>query len=141
MNDLSRLYRETIKQHAAEPVGFRGEIDATHENEADNPLCGDRILIQLKIRDGQVEAAAFDGEACAICTASASLLCENITGQPVEHLLQLHSQLQAALTDSAPGGSTENSEPPELRPLLGVKPFPSRIRCALLPWIAAKNAL
>ena len=141
MNDLSRLYRETIKQHAADPVGFRCEIDATHQNEADNPLCGDRILIQLKISDGQVEAAAFEGEACAMCTASASLLCENIPGQSVEHLLQLHSQLQAALTDPPPGESADNIQPAEIRPLLGVKPFPSRIRCALLPWNAAKNAL
>lgn len=136
MNDLSRLYRETIKQHAADPVGFRCEIDATHQNEADNPLCGDRISIRLQISDGQVQAAAFDGEACAICMASASLLCENTPGKAVGHLEELHDRLQAALSGD---GEIDGIE--VLLPLLGVKPYPSRIRCATLPWSAASKSL
>ena len=136
MSDLSVLYRETIRQHAANPVGFRQQIDATHEHEEYNPLCGDRILMQLRITAGQVEAVAFDGEACAICMASASLLCDCIAGKPVSHLEQLHDRLQAALEN---GGETDGIE--ELQPLLGVKPYPSRIRCATLPWSAARKAL
>lgn len=140
MKDIARLYRETIKQHANDPVGFRCEINPTHQHEADNPLCGDRILIKLRINNGEVEAVAFDGEACAICMASASLLCENVPGKSMEEMRQLHHQLQAALGGGA-GGPAEESGLTELRPLLGVKPFPSRIQCALLPWLAALNAL
>lgn len=136
MNDIGRLYRDTIKQHAADPVGYRQEIDATHQYEEYNPLCGDRILVQLRITDKQVEAAAFEGEACAICMASASLLCDNTPGHPVSHLEDLHDLLQAAL-----GSSEEIDGIDELKPLLGVRPFPSRIRCATLPWTAAKKAL
>ena len=136
MSDLASLYRESIRQHAADPVGFRRQIDATHQYEEYNPLCGDRILIQLQVKQGQVEAAAFDGEACAICMASASLLCENTPGKAVGHLEELHDRLQAALSGD---GEIDGIE--VLLPLLGVKPYPSRIRCATLPWSAASKSL
>lgn len=136
MSDLTRLYREAVTRHAAQPVGYRREIEATHQHEEFNPLCGDRVLVRLRIVRGRVEAAAFDGEACAICMASASLLCENVSGRALSHLENLHDRLQAALE---PGD--RNAAPEELRPLLGVKRFPSRIRCATLPWDTARKAL
>lgn len=135
-NDPRRLYREEISKHAAEPVGYQAEINATHQYEEYNPLCGDRILLQLQISGQQVEAAAFDGEACAICMASASLLCENVSGQPVSHLESLYKGLQEAFECK-----DECGEPAPLRPLFGVKSFPSRIACATLPWTAAIKAL
>ena len=135
VNDLNALYREAIKQHAANPVGYRQKIDATHQFEEYNPLCGDRIFVQLRIRQEQVEAAAFDGEACAICMASASLLCDNIPGKSVSHLQELHERLLTALES---GHDTDGIDP--LKPLLGVRSYPSRIRCATLPWTAASKA-
>lgn len=136
MSELSRLYRESIRRHADQPVGYRRAIDATHQHEADNPQCGDRILLQLRIREGRIEDAAFEGEACAICMASASLLCENVPGKPLAELENLHSRLLLALT-----AGPEEEAPAELKALLGVKPYPSRIRCATLPWEAARDAL
>jgi len=136
MSGLSSLYREAIRQHAAEPVGFRQPIDATHRHEVFNPLCGDRIEVQLRIVKGEVEAAAFDGEACAICMASASLLCGTAPGHPVAYLEELHDRLHAALEN---GQDLEGAD--TLKPLLGVMPYPSRIRCATLPWAAAVGAL
>ena len=136
MNDLNTLYREAIKRHAAKPTGYRQEIDATHQFEEYNPLCGDRILVQMRIRQEQVEAAAFDGEACAICMASASLLCEHTPGKSVRHLQDLHDRLLTALDSDE---HIDGIDP--LKPLLGVKSYPSRIRCATLPWIAASKAL
>lgn len=136
MSDLSSLYRDTIRQHAAVPVGFEREIDATHRNEVYNPQCGDRIEVQLRIVDEAIESTAFNGEACAICMASASLLCDITPGRPVTQLQELHDQLQSALQN---GAELDGAE--ELKPLLGVKPYPSRIRCATLPWAAALGAL
>ena len=136
MNDIARLYRDVIKQHAANPVGYRLQINTTHQHEEYNPLCGDRILMQLQITEDRVVAAAFDGEACAICMASASLLCDIVPGKPVSHLDELHHLLQAALENEPDTGGIE-----ELKPLLGVKRYPSRIRCATLPWLAASRAL
>jgi len=136
VSDIERLYLDTIKQHAANPVGYREKIDATHHHEEYNPLCGDRILVQLRIAGKRVEAAAFDGEACAICMASASLLCATAPGKPVSQLEDLHDRLQAVLSSG-----DDISGIDELSPLLGVRPFPSRIRCATLPWSAARKAL
>ena len=136
MNDLNDLYLEAIKQHAADPTGFRQEIDATHQFEEYNPLCGDRILVQLRITQELVEAAAFEGEACAICMASASLLCGNIPGKSVRHLRELHERLLTALDSDH---DSDGIDP--LKPLLGVRSYPSRIRCATLPWSAASKAL
>ena len=136
MSDLGRLYLDTIRQHAADPVGYQQPIAATHQCEEYNPLCGDRILIQFRIAGDTVEAAAFDGEACAICLASASLLCEHVGGRTVDRLSALHDRLQRALSESG-----EDCDIGPLNPLLGVRPYPSRIRCATLPWTAAMKAV
>ena len=141
-NELATLYRDAIRRHAAEPVGFQVPIDATHRHEEYNPLCGDRIEVALLIRHGRIEAAAFDGEACAICMASASLLCELAPGQTPRELQQLGRQLQQGLGMSGASDPDPNPEVPlPLRPLLGVRPYPSRVRCATLPWAAAGRAL
>jgi nitrogen fixation NifU-like protein len=136
VNDLNALYREAIKRHAANPTGYRQEINATHQFEEYNPLCGDRILMQMRISQEQVKAAAFNGEACAICMASASLLCEHTPGKSVGHLQDLHDRLLTALNSDQ---RIDGIDP--LRPLFGVKSYPSRIRCATLPWTAASKAL
>ncbi len=99
-DDLARLYRDVIRNHAAEPTGYRNKIEATHRHEEYNPLCGDRIEVQLRVAAGAIEAAAFDGEACAICLASASMLCGLAPGQMVEALLQLGEDLHRALDTS-----------------------------------------
>jgi len=145
-NELAGLYRDAIRQHAAHPVGYRQNIQATHRHEEYNPLCGDRVEIALRIRDDTIEAAAFDGEACTICTASASLLCSLAPGQPTVILQELHDELQRALRsdrEADPAGDHEHGGilPEALQPLLGVRPYPSRIKCATLPWSAARQAL
>ncbi len=136
MNDLASLYLETIRRHAADPVGYCRPIEATHRHEEHNPLCGDRIHMLLWIESGRVEDAAFEGEACAICMASASLFCSNVAGQSVSRFHALHDALLAALENES-GADVIDA----LKPLLGVKPFPARIRCATLPWTAARKAL
>jgi nitrogen fixation NifU-like protein len=186
-DDLARLYRDAIRNHATEPTGYRNKIEATHRHEEYNPLCGDRIEVQLRVAAGAIEAAAFDGEACAICLASASLLCGLAPGRTVLEVRQLGEDLRRALDtsvgaasaaigmDENPGRESrlkplpqvpaqdlddgqyqsrlkplphvlaEPAQPPglpeELMPLLGVRPFPSRVRCATLPWSAAARAL
>ena len=94
---LAQLYRDAIRHHAANPVGYRQAIDATHRHEEYNPLCGDRIELALRIENQRVESAAFDGEACAICMASASLLCSLAPGEPVSRMLSLGAELKRAL--------------------------------------------
>ncbi|MCH8227490.1 MAG: SUF system NifU family Fe-S cluster assembly protein [Proteobacteria bacterium] len=136
VDDLSRLYREIILQHSSQPVGFQKVIKETCRNEQFNPLCGDRIVIMLQVEDGMIQDAAFDGESCAICTASASLLCELIPGGLVEEFGKTHNWLEHSLVSNE-----ETAGPQALQVLLGVRKYPSRIECVTLPWTAAAEAL
>jgi len=136
VDELTTLYRDTIVKHAVSPTGFEVDIDATHSNEVFNPLCGDRIEMLLRIVGENIESIAFRGEACAICMASASLLCENLAGTQVAEFDAAHAWLAGSFTAETSGPDRET-----LKPLLGVKAFPSRVKCALLPWEAAEKAI
>ena len=139
-SDLSGLYRQAILSHAVNPVGHAVEIKATHGAEGHNPLCGDQLWMALQVEDGVIRAAAFSGEACAICMASASLFCKHVPGLDVTAIeLALngftHALNENAVRDEGP------SCPEYLVPMLGVSAFPARIACAVLPWEAAVEAL
>ncbi|HET6564334.1 MAG TPA: SUF system NifU family Fe-S cluster assembly protein [Xanthomonadales bacterium] len=132
---LADLYRDAVVGHAVEPVGYRQEIAVTHRHELYNPLCGDKIEMQFQLENDRIEAAAFDGEACAICMASASMLCEAAPHKSAAEISQQHELLVTALKDktSKPGLDS-------LQALLAVRRYPARVRCALLPWEAAVKA-
>ena len=136
MNDLKRLYQDTIRRHAAEPVGFGKDIAETHRHELFNAQCGDRVDIKLRLAGETIEAAAFDGEGCAICMASSSLLCTHLPGLERAAARRLHEDLLALLA----GDDAADTAGP-LAPLSGVSSYPSRVRCATLPWLAAQRAL
>jgi nitrogen fixation NifU-like protein len=126
-------------RHSVEPVGYRVTIPATHTAEQYNPFCGDRIALSLEVVDDRIRQAAFDGEACAMCLASASLLCAGAPGCTTAELQQRKDWLAQALEPS--GTSIDGHAHPALLPLLGVKRFPSRVKCVMLPWLAAADAL
>lgn len=132
----AEFYRETVLRHSVSPTGFRRAIEATHEGECYNPLCGDRVTVRFRVEDGRIGAAAFDGEACAICLASASMLCAHAPGRTVRELGATRDWLKGLLD-----GRERTDGDPELLALAGVRRYPSRIRCALLPWEAAEKAL
>lgn len=135
-NQVAQLYREVILANAVDPVGHGREIEATHRAARNNPLCGDDIEIRLLVESGSIRDAAFTGQACAICLASASLLCAHLPGQETGAV----STTLDAFNDSL--GTPQNVIcPGYLQPLLGVRDYPARIACATLPWEAALAAL
>jgi nitrogen fixation NifU-like protein len=136
VEDLSRLYREIILHHSSQPVGFNKKIEETCRNEQFNPLCGDRVVIMLQVEGKTIRDAAFQGESCAICKASASLLCELIPGDLVQNFRITHDWLQHSLVSDE-----ETDGPQALQALMGVRKYPSRIECVTLPWTAAAKAL
>jgi nitrogen fixation NifU-like protein len=111
---MEDLYREVIIEHYKNP-GFRGSLephDISFEDE--NPLCGDRIKIDLRINENNiVTEAAFDGHGCAISQASADLLLESIIGKTVDEVKKLNKEF--------------------VLELLGIELGPVRLKCALLP--------
>ncbi len=132
---LADLYREVILRHAASPCNHGASIDATHHACGNNPLCGDEVEIFLRVEDGMIVASAFDGESCAICMASASVLCQHLPGHALADLDSIIAVFEQAL---ASGDSSELKA--FLVPLTGVQRYPSRVGCALLPWQTALAA-
>ncbi len=142
MMDLRELYQDIILDHGRHPRNF-GKLDpASHYAHGHNPLCGDTVTVYLDIVDGRVSAARFDGRGCAISTASASLMSEVITGKTLAEVDALFGDFQARATGhdtTAPDGLDEEVE--RLEPLIGVRAYPTRIKCAVLPWHTLKAAL
>ena len=132
---LAELYRQVILANAARPCGMDEDIPATHRASRNNPLCGDDIEVRFQVVDGAIRTAAFSGEACAICLASASLLCRHAPGLGTEQLATLATGFRKALS----GASGDCAD--FLAPLLGVRSYPARIACATLPWETGLAAL
>ncbi|MDB4621504.1 iron-sulfur cluster assembly scaffold protein [Rubripirellula sp.] len=116
------IYEEHVLDHYEDPY-HRGPFDeATHAHEADNPLCGDEIHIDLKLNsDGKVAEAWFDGAGCVISQASASMLIETIEGKTLEELQQFSAQ--------------------DMLALFGPKLTPNRQKCCLLSWRVLQSAI
>ena len=115
---MDALYREAILDHYKHPrhKGHLDSPDITHFDH--NPFCGDEITLELKVEDGVVTQAAFDGRGCAISQASASMMTEEIIGKTLEELR----------------GWTKE----DILDLLGIEIGPVRLKCALLPLKALK---
>ena len=82
MSDLQELYQEVILDHNRRPRNFRA-LDDARKAEGYNPLCGDRLTVYLRVDDGVIKEATFQGSGCAISKASASLMTESVKGKTV----------------------------------------------------------
>ncbi|HQZ71270.1 MAG TPA: SUF system NifU family Fe-S cluster assembly protein [Anaerolineae bacterium] len=143
MDDLADLYQEIILDHSRRPRG-QGRIAAPDAHaEGYNPLCGDRISLDLDLADGRVAQAVFQGQGCAISQASASLLTETVQGRTVEEARALAAQMFALVAgDLAAAEAVDFDEQAEaLAAFAGVRDYPSRVKCATLAWHALKQAL
>ena len=118
---MDDLYRDYILEHYRRPHNFGVIDDPTASFEGSNPLCGDRITLQLGIRDGVVERVGFTGRGCAISQASASLLTDEIKGKPV-------SDVESIRAD-------------DLLDLLGIDISPARLKCAMLSHDSLQHVL
>ena len=118
---MDDLYRDYILEHYRRPhnFGVLDEPSATYEGA--NPLCGDRITMQLAVDDGVVREVGFTGRGCAISQASASLLTDEIKGKPVADVVGF--------------GATD------LLDLLGIEISPARLKCAMLSFDSLQHLL
>lgn len=136
MSDLQALYQEVIIDHSRRPRNFCECAHATHYAEGYNPLCGDKLKLELRIQNQVIEDACFKGEGCAISTASASLMTEALKGKSVAAAKHLFQQFHHLLTKD------DNVEDiGKLIILAGVREFPMRVKCATLPWHTLQAAL
>ncbi len=136
---MRELYEEVILDHNRSPRNFgRRPADCNRTAHGDNPLCGDRIEVSMTFRDGVIEDIAFDGEGCAISTASASMMTQALKGRTGEEARSLFDTMHAVLVNDAPPDLERLGK---LGALLGVKDFPMRVKCATLPWHTMETAL
>jgi len=139
MSDYADLYQEILLDHGRTPRNFRAIEAATHRAEGYNPLCGDRVNLTLNVCDGAIHDAAFTGQACAICTASASMMTAQIRGHSVEEADRLSDVFTNTLAGEEPADAEEILG--EAMALAGVRRFPMRVKCATLPWHTLREAL
>lgn len=138
MADLRDLYQEVIIDHGRRPRNFGPLPGANRQAEGVNPLCGDRLTLHLKIRDGVIEAVGFEGTGCAISTASASLMSEALKGKSEAQARALFANFHALVTGQEAAGETPLGK---LEVLAGVNEFPARVKCATLAWHTLLAAL
>ena len=136
LHALDVLYRDAILDHNKKPRNFR-TLDGGRQAEGYNPLCGDRLTVFLRVHDGVIEDAAFQGFGCAIAKASASLMTESVKGKTVLEAERLFERFQNMIT--APD-EVSDVDLGVLSALAGVRRFPVRAKCATLPWETLRAA-
>jgi len=141
-NNLDTLYRQVIMDHYKNPRN-RGQIEGDHLSvELNNPTCGDRIDLQLKIENGVVQDAKFEGEGCSISLSSASMMTQVIVGQTVEDALKMSQMFSDMMLGEEMEGYEFNlDELGDIQALQGVAKFPARIKCATLAWKAMEQGV
>jgi nitrogen fixation NifU-like protein len=138
-DELEDLYQEILLDHNRHPLNFRPMAGADRVVEADNPLCGDRLTLFVKLEGECIADISFEGSGCAISVASASMLTQRLKGATVAEAQRLFAQVHAVLTE--PEAAADEASLGELAALAGVRRYPMRVKCATLSWHALKAAL
>ena len=140
MSDLRELYQQVILDHNKSPRNFREPDEFDHKADGHNPLCGDRVTIFLKLVDGRIADVSFQGQGCAISTASASMMTETLKGKTVAEAQEMFREFHDMVTgacESMSGGSKLG----KLAVFQGVCEFPMRVKCATIAWHTLNAAL
>ncbi|MGA9172884.1 MAG: SUF system NifU family Fe-S cluster assembly protein [Thermoactinomyces sp.] len=136
---LDDLYRRVIMDHYQRPRN-KGRIEEGAVTvDLNNPTCGDRISLQMRVEDGVIQEAKFLGEGCSISLASASMMTEAVKGLKVEEALEL----VALFSKMMQGEEVDLDKFPleDIEALMGVAKFPARIKCATLAWKALEQGV
>ena len=139
MADLRELYQEVILDHSRSPRNFHKMEDATRTAVGNNPLCGDRMTLYLRLDGDRIADASFEGQGCAISKASTSLMTAAIKGMSVSEAETLFGKFHDMVT----GDPKADPDPAlgRLSVFAGVAEFPARVKCASLPLYTLRAAL
>lgn len=141
MSDLQNLYQELILDHSRTPHGYGLREEIAAQSHQVNPTCGDEVTLQVHLTaDRRVEAIAWEGHGCAISQASASLLAELAEGLTVAELEVRIAAFREAMRSR---GKIEPDEEllGDAAALGGVSRYVARVKCAMLAWVAAEDAM
>lgn len=133
------MYQDIILDHYRKPHNRAGELEGqdafVHHS---NPLCGDEMDLRIRVDGDRLDAVVFDGDGCSISQASASAMTQAVAGRDLDDVLDLSEQFRLMM---------HGEQPPRIDDLedgiafQGVAKFPVRVKCALLGWMAVKDAI
>ena len=138
MSDLKDLYQEVILDHNRNPRNCYIMDGASCTADGHNPLCGDIVKVYLRIENGIIEEISFQGQGCAICTASTSLMTESVQGKSVEEAQGVFDEFHQMLTGVA---EEQGVVLGKLQVFEGVREYPVRVKCATLAWHTLNAAM
>jgi nitrogen fixation NifU-like protein len=137
--ELDSLYQEIILDHYKHPhhAGLRDPYEA--EVHHVNPTCGDEVTVRVHLSDGQVSDVSYDAVGCSISQAATSVMADLVIGKPVAEAMAVQDSFLALMQGK---GTVEPDEDvlEDGIAFAGVAKFPARVKCALLPWMAWKDA-
>ena len=136
--DLEKA-REILMKHSRVPTNGLFPPIFTHEYKITNPLCGDQVELKINLSQDTINEIGFLAKACAICSASTSMMCEEVKGKNLEHAQKLSLDFEESVI-----AQQENPWPQGLENLKSFEHLrvnPTRKACALLPWIALRSLL
>lgn len=136
---LEDMYQDIILDHYRSPKNrapvLEGESAHVHHS---NPLCGDEMDLRIRVVDDKLDAVVFDGEGCSISQASASAMTQAVTGRDLDDVLDLAEQFRLMMHGEEPTRADDLEDGIAFQ---GVAKFPVRVKCALLSWMAVKDAI
>jgi len=128
------LYRETILDHYHHPRNHGVIAEPTTTVEGVNPLCGDELTLYLQVENGKIADLKLNAKGCSINTASGSMMSEAVQGHSLEEATKMIDCFKNMMLHSQSEDVELPEDMEELEALQGVKKYPVRIKCALLPW-------
>lgn len=134
---LRDLYQQVILDHNQNPRNFRIIEEHSHSAQGQNPLCGDQLIVFLKIEGNIIADISFRGKGCAISKASASIMTETLKGKTRDEALEFFREFHDLVTTGDHSGRSIG----KLEVMAGIHRFPARVKCASLCWHTLKNAL
>jgi nitrogen fixation NifU-like protein len=137
---LESMYQDIILDHYRNPVGKGELVPFDAEVHHVNPTCGDEITLRVRLSEGVIEEVGHIGQGCSISQASASVMVELVTGRDVTAALEIESAF-LDLMQSRGRGVPDEEVLEDAVAFAGVSKYPARVKCALLPWMALKDAV
>ena len=137
---LDSLYQEIILDHYRNPHhrGLKDPYDA--EVHHVNPTCGDEVTLRVRVQDGSVADVSYEGMGCSISQASTSVMTDLVVGKPVDEGMRISDEF-LRLMQSKGQGEPDEEVLEDAVAFAGVSKYPARVKCALLGWMAWKDAV
>ncbi len=140
MSELNDLYQEVILDHNKNPHNYGTLEQADRTSEGHNPLCGDRLVIQLRLENGRIKDICFQGSGCSISKSACSVMTEVVKNKTIEEVEKIYHVFHQMITrPSDQEGDFDDLG--ELAAFSGVNEYPMRVKCASLAWHTLRAAL